>query len=75
MGATKILYSEWVITGDTGKASSVYGQIAPLTQQKDRLLLQKVTRDAQWDKLLIDDATFNNLLAYARGDCSSVFRR
>lgn len=67
MGATKILYSEWVIADDVGKATAIYSQIAPLTQLKDRLLVQELTKDAQWDKLLISDDAFRQLLAYARG--------
>lgn len=67
MGATRILYSEWVITGDVGKATSIYSTLAPLTQLKDRLLVQELTKDAQWDKLLISDDAFRQFLAYARG--------
>ena len=67
LGAVKILYSEWVITGDTGAAASIYGKIAPLTQKKDRLLVQEILKDARWDKLLISDEKFNAFLAHARG--------
>jgi CRISPR/Cas system-associated endoribonuclease Cas2 len=67
MGAARILYSEWVITGDVGKARSIYDKIAPLTQMKDRLLIQELTKDAVWDKLLIRDDTFRKWLAHARG--------
>ena len=67
IGATRILYSEWVVTGDVGTAGSIYTQIAPLTQLKDRLLVQELTKDAQWDKLLIPDEAFRKLLALARG--------
>jgi hypothetical protein len=64
--AVKILYSEWVITGDVGEAANIYEQIAPLTLASDRLLVQEVTRDAVWDELLISDEDFNDLLIYAR---------
>jgi hypothetical protein len=67
LGATKILYSEWVVVGETGTAKSIYGHIAPLTRQSDRLLVQEVTTDAKWDKLLIDDEAFRALVAHARG--------
>ena len=66
IGATKILYSEWVVKGEVGKANDIYSKIAPLTQKKDRLLVQEVLHDATWDKLLIDDAEFNKLRAFAR---------
>jgi hypothetical protein len=67
IGATKILYSEWVVPGNTGQASAIYEQIAPLTQLPDRLLVQEILRDARWDKLLISDEAFIALNAYARG--------
>lgn len=67
IGAVRILYSEWVVTEDVGRAGSIYGDIAPLTQRKDRLLVQELTKDAQWDKLLISDDAFRQLLTYARG--------
>ncbi len=67
MGAARILYSEWVITGEIGAAASIYNKIAPLTQGKDRLLVQEILKDAVWDKLLIQDDTFRKWLAHARG--------
>ncbi len=67
IGAVKILYSEWAITGAVGQAAQIYGQVAPLTQEKDRLLVQELTKDAKWDKLLISDDVFNKLLLAARG--------
>ena len=67
LGAVKILYSEWAIVDAVGRASVIYGHFAPLTQLKDRLLVQKLTKDARWDKLLITDDSFNDLLACARG--------
>jgi CRISPR/Cas system-associated endoribonuclease Cas2 len=66
MGATKILYSEWAITGTIGQAAKIYGEIAPLTQDKDRLLVQELTKDALWDKLLISDGEWFELLEHAR---------
>lgn len=67
LGAVKILYSEWAMVADTGQASNIYGQISTLTQIKDRLLVQELTKDARWDKLLASDDTFQNLLTHARG--------
>jgi hypothetical protein len=67
LGAVKILYSEWVIRGDVGKAGEIYRQIAPKTQKKDRLLVQEITNDAAWDQLLIADSAFQTLIAGARG--------
>lgn len=67
MKAVKILYSEWVIVRDVGQAGNIYTEIAPTTQQKDRLLVQEITKYAAWDKLLITDAQFQKLLASARG--------
>jgi hypothetical protein len=51
----------------TQKAGAIYSEIASLTQKKDRLLVQEITKDAAWDKLLIPDDTFERFLAVARG--------
>lgn len=67
LGATKILYSEWVLPGEVKEATAIYNQIAPLTMSSDRLLVQEVTKDARWDKLLISDEVFAGLLIRARG--------
>jgi hypothetical protein len=67
IGAIKILYSEWAVTGEVGAASDIYKKVAPATQNKDRLLVQELTKDAAWDKLLISDEAFNKLLSTARG--------
>jgi hypothetical protein len=67
LGAVKILYSEWVITEDVGKSGAIYREIAPKTQKKDRLIVQEITKDAIWDKLLIADDVFQKLIANARG--------
>lgn len=67
LGAVRILYSEWALKGDVGRANAIYTELAPLTQQKDRLLVQELTKDAQWDKLLISDEDFRRLLTQARG--------
>jgi hypothetical protein len=66
LGATKILYSEWVKTGEVGQASAIYKQIAPLTQKKDRLLIQEILKDAVWDQILISDDAFRKILTFAR---------
>lgn len=67
LGAVKILYSEWVIARDAGSAEELYYEIAPCTQSKDRLLVQEMTKDAKFDKLLVSDPKFKVLLKKARG--------
>jgi len=67
LGATRILFSEWVAVADEGQATSLYTEIAPCINLPDRLLVQELTNDAQWDKLLISDEAFRELLANARG--------
>ena len=67
LGAVRILYSEWAISSGVGQAHSIYWVIAPLTQKKDRLLVQELTSDAQWDKVMISDEAFSDLLKNARG--------
>ena len=64
--ATRILYSEWVVASGTGEAEGIYGEIAPLTTINDRLLVQELTQDARWDKLLVSDEVFRGLLQHAR---------
>jgi hypothetical protein len=64
LGATKILYSEWAVSGES--AAEIYNEICGLVQGKDRLLVQELTRDAVWDKLLVSDEVFKKLLVGAR---------
>jgi len=58
--AERILYSEWVVSGTS--ATNIYDQIAPLIQKKDRVLVQGLTQEATWDKLMISDDDFTSLL-------------
>jgi hypothetical protein len=67
IGAKKILYSEWAVVAGNGQARALYDQIAPLTRLPDRLLVQELTNDAVWDKLLIPDAEFQAMCRSARG--------
>jgi hypothetical protein len=67
LGATRILYSEWVLASSVGQASAIYWEIAPLTTQADRLIVQEILKDARWDKLLISDDEYNAILDNARG--------
>ena len=67
LGAVRILYSEWAIDADSGASSAIYDHVAPKIQDKDRLLVQEITKDAAWDKLLIKDVEFKQLLSVARG--------
>lgn len=64
IGAKRILYSEWIVVGNS--ATNVYNHVAPLTQLKDRLLVQEIGRDTHWDKLMISDDDFRKLLADAK---------
>ncbi len=66
LGATKILYSEWVIVDQEGQSTSIYEEISPCIRQTDRLLVQELGADATWDKLLISADAFQNLLVNAR---------
>jgi len=56
MGAVRILYSEWIIRGHS--ANDIYNELASLVQPKDRLLIQGMTQEASWDKLIISDDAF-----------------
>ena len=46
IGAVRILYSEWAMIEQVAKARAICDEIAPLTQEKDRLLVQELTKDA-----------------------------
>lgn len=66
IGAVRILYSEWVVVDQVGRAKAIYDSIAPLTLATDRLLVQEILVDASWDKLLISNADYQALLRHAR---------
>lgn len=61
-GATKILFSEWVVAGQAGHAAQIYKELSPTIKQNDRLLVQEVGRDCAWDRLLITDDAFRQLV-------------
>lgn len=66
MKAVKILYSEWLKIADAGEASDIYNRLAPLTQSKDRLLVQELGANSAWDKVMISDENFRKWLEHAR---------
>ena len=65
MGAVRLLDSEWAIEADESSASTIYVRLAPMVQLKDRLLIQELTSDAAWDKVMISDDAFQKLLRSA----------
>jgi CRISPR-associated endonuclease Cas2 len=68
LGAVKILYSEWIIKGGVNDAEKIYDKIMPILKEADRLLVHEVAQNAYWDKLLISDEVFAQLVrANARG--------
>ena len=62
LGALRILYSQWIIAGGYGQSDIFYNQLRPLVKASDRLLVQEVTKEANWDQLLIPDEMFKHLL-------------
>ena len=66
MGAVKILDSEWAMEADESSASTIYVRLAPMVQLKDRILIQELSSDAAWDKVMISDDAFLKLLRSAR---------
>jgi len=66
LGAQRILYSEWIVTGGPDQTGAIYDEIAPLIQSKDRLLIQELLANAHWNKLLINDDSFRALVLQAR---------
>jgi hypothetical protein len=67
INAETILFSEWVVVDEVGKANFIYDEIAPCIKENDRLLVQELTKDAQWDKLLMSNERFQQFLQHARG--------
>lgn len=67
LGAVRLLYSEWAVVANVGQSSAIYRTVAAMVQGKDRLLVQELTSDAVWDKLLITDDAFRKLAQEARG--------
>jgi len=67
LNAVRILYSEWIVSADPNESATIYDDIAPNIQAKDRLLVQEITNDATWDKLMISDDLFRKWLMKARG--------
>lgn len=65
MNAVRILYSEWAVSYPAGQATNIYNAIAKCVQGKDRLLVQEMTGTAAWDKLLVTDDRFRQLLLSA----------
>jgi hypothetical protein len=65
MNAVRILYSEWAVSSPAGEANNIYTAIANCVQGKDRLLVQELTGTATWDKLLVTDDRFRQLLQSA----------
>lgn len=66
MSAVRILDSEWAIVRTIGQAKSIYDKVAQWMKADDRLLVQELTKDAQWDKLLITDQEYEELCKKAR---------
>ncbi len=64
IGATRILYSEW-IGSSAQSCASIYDRLATKTQDKDRLLVTRLYPEAKWDKLLMVDATFKKIMESA----------
>jgi hypothetical protein len=64
--AVRILYSEWVLASNTTTCGNLYNAVASKTQNKDRLLVVELAKNAQFDKLLISDSEFKEIMVSAR---------
>jgi hypothetical protein len=64
--AVKVLYSDWLVVADVGKSQEIYDAVASKMRLNDKVLVQEVTSDATWDKLLVSDEEFLDLLEQAR---------
>jgi hypothetical protein len=68
MGATKILLSQWVVKGAVGDAARIYDKLSPIITSIDRLLVQEILQDCSWDRLMISDSAYSELVTKnARG--------
>jgi hypothetical protein len=59
-------YSDWLVVADVGKSQEIYDAVASKMRLNDKVLVQEVTSDATWDKLLVSDEEFLDLLEQAR---------
>jgi hypothetical protein len=64
LGASKILYSEWVVTG--GTRESIYSALSPYVQDKYRLLVLELKNNGMWNsRLMISDDKFIGIMGSA----------
>jgi hypothetical protein len=64
LGASKILYSEWVIAG--GTKESIYKALSPYVLDKDRLLVIELKNNGIWNgRLMIKSSEFLEIMASA----------
>jgi CRISPR/Cas system-associated endoribonuclease Cas2 len=63
--AVRILYSEWVLAHSSTSCTEIYNVIAKKVQGKDKLLVVQLAESAIWDKLMISDQVFTNIMAKA----------
>ena len=66
LGAVQILSHTWVVKHHQGKARKLTDFLHPYLENRDRLLVQEVTREAIGINLLIDDSRLIDLLGIAR---------
>jgi hypothetical protein len=65
LGATRILYSQWVVQRHND-AMALYNEVKRVLRKGDGLLVNEVTRTANWEGLRVLDNTFRKLLEDAR---------
>ena len=66
LGAVMILPSGWAVKSEAGSAGSLFSNLARHIQEKDRMLVQEITADASWEKLMVKDDRFYELLESAK---------
>jgi hypothetical protein len=66
--ALQILHSAWVVKGEVGQVSDLYGKIQPLLATIDRLLIHEIFRETAYNNLGVSDKEFQGLLDQSARD-------
>jgi hypothetical protein len=67
-GARQILHSAWLVRGEVGQVSDLYGKIQPLLHTIDRLLVHEIFRETAYINLGVSDKEFQRLLDQSATD-------
>jgi len=61
-GATKVLYSEWLVAAPPDSAMKLATDLEHVTMPSDRVLVQEVTSNAAWTNLIVSNQAFSQIV-------------